>query len=138
MSHYWGLFGAGVYLNEVLGVWYNGSNWNIFIEDPTKEFPEGVSFDIIVASRETTAGINETTLAPTISLFPNPANTQVSFISSEIIENVTILNTLGQNVLSVNENATNVQMDISWLGTGAYLAKVKAGNETQVLRLIKK
>jgi len=45
---------------------------------------------------------------------------------------------MGQKVLSLNDNSTNVQMDVSSLAIGAYLAKIKTGNGQQTLQLIKK
>lgn len=138
MSHYWGVGGplTQVYLNKTLSVWYDGSNWAIYTEDKSN-FPENVAFDIIIAPQDTTAGVNDQQLATTISMFPNPAKDIVNFTALESIENITVFNMLGQQVLSLNESANKVQLDISSFATGAYLAKVKTNEASQILRLIK-
>ncbi len=138
MSHYWGVNGPSgeVYLNAVLGVWYNGSNWAIYTEDTSIAFPENVAFDIIVAEREI-LGVDENQANVSISMFPNPADEIVNFKASQSIENVTIYNMLGQEILRLDDNANNVQMDVSSLSSGTYLTKVKTDSGAQTLQLIK-
>lgn len=138
MSHYWGMNGvpSQVYLDQVLGVWYDGNNWCIYIEDTNVDFPENVVFDIITAP-EDILSVEENQVVTNVSMFPNPANERVNFIATDIIENIKIFNLLGQEILSLNTSDNSVQMDISSLSEGVYLARVKTAKGSQTLKLIK-
>lgn len=48
-SHVWNPPGSGgVYNDNVMGFWYNGSNWTLFNEDTTVPFVDGSSFNIYI------------------------------------------------------------------------------------------
>ncbi len=138
-SHYYGVDGAPtqVDLDAVTSAYYDGSFWTIYCEDTTTPIQQNTAFDIIVVPQDTTVGITDNQLATEISMYPNPANTYVKFSTSKVIENITVFNMLGQEVLSVDGNDNLLEMDVKSLATGSYIAKVKAGNEIQALQFIK-
>ena len=41
---------AGVYITKAIGVWWNGSNWTIFIQDQTS-MPAGAEFNVLVVKQ---------------------------------------------------------------------------------------
>jgi len=63
--------------------------------------------------------------------YPNPAN-------DILIETVEIYNLLGQQVLGQDINATNSQLNISALATGAYLMKVSVNGKIGTYKIIKR
>ncbi len=138
MSHYWGIGGppTEVYLNSVLGVWYTGTRWAIYLEDTAEAFPENVAFDIIIAPQDVLA-VDDFQTNVNISMYPNPAKNSVTFNSTENIEKISIYSILGNEVLSVNVENQTKDLDISHLSSGTYLAKVKTANNAQTLKLIK-
>jgi hypothetical protein len=138
MSHYWGVGGASteVYLDQVLGVWYNGTNWAIYIEDTGVDFPENVAFDIIVAPQDI-LNTSEFSNGASINMFPNPANNNLTISATQPIEKINIFNILGQEVLSLIGNNIFENINISNLQTGTYFVKVEIDNITQTLKLIK-
>jgi hypothetical protein len=137
-AHYYDRNGSTAnQVKSVTSVFYDGNFWQIYCEDTSYNMPEDVAFDIIVVPQDTTAGVEDNQLAANISMFPNPAKKIVNFKASKSIENVTIYNMLGQKIMDMDNNATAAKMDISPLAQGTYLAKVKAGQGTQTLKLIK-
>lgn len=137
-THYWGVNGptSQVSLDAVTSIYYDGSFWNIYCEDFTTSMPENIAFDIIVASQDILA-IEDNQVAVNITMYPNPAKSFVRFNTSEIIDNITIFNMLGQKVLSLDGNSNQLELDVNSLSTGTYIAKVQAGNEAQALQFIK-
>lgn len=140
MSHYWGLDGAPsqVYLDAVLGVWYNGSNWVIYIEDTSIAFPEDVYFDIIIADEEVLS-VEENQLAATLKMYPNPAKDVVTITANTTITSIDVYNLLGQNIATFNDiGANTMQVDVSSYAAGNYFVKVTADQSIETLKLVKK
>src|SRR5690554_161392 len=71
-------------------------------------------------------------------IHPNPATNQVSINAPSVIKEVKVMNMLGQEVMVINPDASDVQIDISTLTSGNYLLNISDENTTQVKRLIKK
>ena len=70
-----------------------------------------------------------------LTLFPNPATTQLTIQSTnQPITSITITNLLGQTVYNQKHNADKVRVDVSALPTGMYLVKV---NGIEVRRFVK-
>jgi hypothetical protein len=71
-------------------------------------------------------------------VFPNPTSGTVNFESSSEIQNIEVLNMLGQTVASYKPQTSTSQIDTtSWL-SGAYLVKVSSLEGTEIVKLIKK
>jgi PKD repeat protein len=69
-------------------------------------------------------GVNELSAA-TISVFPNPVKDVLNIQGSANIEEVTIMNMVGQVVLSQKTDMTNVTINASDLKSGVYNLRVK-------------
>lgn len=66
--------------------------------------------------------VEETVIAKTsVTLSPNPAVDQLKLNSSETIEQVQIVNTMGQVVMTEITNNSEVILDVSTLSTGVYI-----------------
>ena len=59
-----------------------------------------------------------------IDIFPNPANDILNIISSEIISEIEIVNTLGQVVYRREVNSNNAVCDVKGLASGVYVVKI--------------
>ena len=71
------------------------------------------------------------------SYYPNPVQNVLNLSYTKNITSVSIFNLLGQQVLDVQMNASEGQVDMSRLASGAYLVKVSADNEVQTIKVIK-
>ncbi len=72
------------------------------------------------------------------SFYPNPTDEVLNLSSIESIEDVTIYNLLGQQVIVQDVNATSLQLDTSSLATGAYLMKVTVNGQVGTYKVIKR
>ncbi|TYC17949.1 T9SS type A sorting domain-containing protein [Bizionia gelidisalsuginis] len=71
------------------------------------------------------------------SYYPNPVENTLSLKGIKNIQNIAVLNMLGQEVLRVAPNAINSEVDMSNLQSGAYFVKVTIENATKTIKIIK-
>ena len=69
--------------------------------------------------------------------YPNPVKDVLKLSYNQNISNVAVYNLLGQQVLTMNVNATKGQIDMSNLATGTYLVKVNTENAVKTIKVIK-
>ena len=69
--------------------------------------------------------------------YPNPVKNTLTLNAQNTIENVTMYNMLGQEVLSANPNSVDSDIDMSNLANGSYFVKVTIANITETIRVIK-
>jgi hypothetical protein len=81
-------------------------------------------------------GINENVF--NFSIHPNPANNEVTISASSIINNIDVINFLGQTVVSQKANDSQTTLDISTLTGGVYFVRVISDNGTNVQKFVKK
>ncbi|MGJ8684146.1 MAG: fibronectin type III domain-containing protein [Nonlabens sp.] len=85
---------------------------------------------------DTTASINSIESLG-FSFYPNPVKDVLNINGVQNIETATVLNMLGQQVLTVNPTVANAQIDMSTLRTGVYLVQVTTDGRTSTIRVIK-
>ena len=72
-----------------------------------------------------------------MQLYPNPIQDFLNVRSSEIIRNITIYNTLGQEVKKLIPNQENFQIDFSTIEKGIYFLKMESNDTTTVCKIVK-
>lgn len=72
-----------------------------------------------------------------LKVYPNPVNDVLNISFDNEITAVSIINLLGQEVLTKAINATEGKIDVSDLTPGTYLVKVTSNNEGKILKIIK-
>jgi hypothetical protein len=112
--------------------------------DGTVSDPEDYDFHIGSFRIETTAGTNDTALAASLSLYPNPVTgdeLNITFSqSSQDAVNVTIVNMTGQVLRAqrFDQVAGIVQLnDMARLASGVYFVNVTQGAQVATLKFIK-
>jgi hypothetical protein len=112
--------------------------------DGTVDNPEDYDFHIGSFRIETTAGTNDTALAASLSLYPNPVTgdeLNITFSqSSQDAVNVTIVNMTGQVLRAqrFDQLAGTVQLnDMARLASGVYFVNVTQGAQVATLKFIK-
>lgn len=85
----------------------------------------------------TTLGIDDVENNASFTYFPNPVKNTLTLNSQNTIENVTMYNMLGQEVLRAAPNAVNSELDMSNLQDGTYFVKVTIANITKTVRVVK-
>jgi hypothetical protein len=69
--------------------------------------------------------------------FPNPVNDQLTINAQTSVNDIAVLNMLGQVVLRQSPNSLNCVVDMATLRTGVYFVQVSIGNKTQTVRVLK-
>ena len=69
--------------------------------------------------------------------FPNPVSNVLNLSSSQTINNVAIINTLGQVVLNQIYNSKSIQIDMSRFTSGIYMLKLSADSKSKTIKIIK-
>ena len=70
--------------------------------------------------------------------YPNPVNDKLSLQAKENIDNVEIMNVLGQTVYEVSPKNTSTTIDMSSIKEGAYFVRIQVGNATKTIKVLKK
>ncbi len=85
----------------------------------------------------TALGINDVDVNAFV-FAPNPADGNVSIVSTTEITTLQIVNMLGQNVLSMTPNSKEFTIDVSGLSSGAYFINAITNGVTTTKKLIRK
>ena len=72
-----------------------------------------------------------------IRMYPNPTSTVFTIEANEVIENISLFNVLGQEVLTKTSNSNSVTLDVANLQTGVYVVKSTIGGVISTSRLVK-
>lgn len=70
--------------------------------------------------------------------YPNPVNNELNLRAQNTIENVSVYNMLGQEVLRVAPNTNSSTINMSALQTGAYFIRVTINGVTETKQIIKR
>ena len=82
-------------------------------------------------------GINIIGDPNSISVYPNPANSEITInAAGQKIEKAIIYNTAGQSVLATGSPAQNT-MDVSGLADGIYFVEIKVKETTTRVKFVK-
>ena len=85
---------------------------------------------------KTLVSVNENNVQ-TVSLYPNPANEQVSFVLDNDAQ-VSVFDMTGRKVSEMNASAGNAQLNVSELESGVYFVNFRYANgSTAVSKFVK-
>jgi Secretion system C-terminal sorting domain len=98
--------------------------------------PDG-NFTVKIWSSEALSN-NEFDTENAFRYYPNPVNNELNLRAQNTIENVSVYNMLGQEVLRVVPNTNSSTINISALQTGAYFIRVTINGVTETKQIIKR
>ena len=78
----------------------------------------------------------ETIESDTLKVFPNPATDQLTMVSNEIIDEITLLDMVGKTVMREYPNDYRATLRIDHLPKNIYLLKCKINNTYQTEKII--
>lgn len=136
--------------DEGVTVLSNGFSWNSLITDAAVN--EGETYYVQVAgygtgdqgtfcldiSTNQTLSINNIEDNNAFEYYPNPVNNKLNLRAQNNIQNVSVYNMLGQEVIRTSPNLASSDVDMSALQAGAYFVQVTIENKTETIRIIKK
>lgn len=80
---------------------------------------------------------NVSFISANVKMYPNPASSNLTIEANDVIENVTVYNLLGQEVISNSSNNQMVTLDVSNLQVGVYVVKTSMNGVVATSRFIK-
>jgi len=101
------------------------------------EFGGDAVINFQVSAFSATLDIEDADNQAAFTYYPNPVKNVLTLNAQNTIENVTIYNMLGQEVLRANPNSVDSDIDMSSLANGSYFVKVTIANVTKTIRVIK-
>lgn len=99
----------------------------------SSEFGEIHDYNVTVTPQLATNIFNNATFAS----FPNPVKDVLNLSYDKNITNISVINLLGQEVLSAKINSNDAKIDMSSLKSGLYMVKVFAENQEKTIKVIK-
>ena len=135
-----GTFHSGVnFLDMTVGAYYFEAyeRWLIYSEDESEMFPttQG-AFNILIL--ESSMNTQENQFENSLTAYPNPVVDKVNFNSESIIQKISIYDLSGKMISEMISNSHKVEMNLSQLNPGIYIAKLQTPNGIQTIKLIKK
>lgn len=97
--------------------------------------PVNTENDSVVIDPGAPAGIHEPAQTATFSIYPNPANENISVVTSPDVDVIEICDVTGRVVQSVRPTGSNTLISTSSLAEGMYLVRVKNGNSIVTQKL---
>jgi len=73
-----------------------------------------------------------------LSYFPNPVKNTLTLKAQQNIQNVSVFNMLGQEVMRTELNVQRGELDMSSLQSGPYFVKVSVNDTVETIKIIKK
>ena len=113
---------------DVADIVDNHSFYIAFIYTSTPEAAASWEIDYVKVTGQDMTAVNENEIT-TVSLYPNPANEQVSFVLDNDAQ-VSIFDVTGRMVSEMNAAAGNVQLNVSELESGVYFVNFRYANGT--------
>lgn len=99
----------------------------IFVGNPTGT--SIVYIDNVYFSKNASTSVNSIETAK-VSVYPNPANSVFTVSSANAIDNITVVNALGQSVYTAAPGTNGVSVDASTFAKGIYTVLVSSNGQT--------
>lgn len=110
--------------------------WNDGIAPAPPEGEGRVEGDFTI-SVDVTLSTNSFENENAFTYFPNPVKNELTLNAQKDIQNVSVYNMLGQEVLRTAPNTTDSTINMETLSQGAYFVQVTIGNAIKTVRVIK-
>lgn len=125
----------------------NGNYSLVSISDPTLanqtlyirvfEFGGNAELNFQISAYNATLSVGTFDSESAFTYFPNPVSGALTLKAQQNIQNVSVLNMLGQEILRITPNSLESNVDMSALNTGSYFVQVTINDVTQTVRIIK-
>jgi hypothetical protein len=70
-------------------------------------------------------------------IYPNPVKDIINILYVDIIDSITLFDISGKQVINKQGKQKEIQMDLSNLSSGVYMARIISGNTTKILKVVK-
>ncbi len=94
-----------------------------------------VYVDNVYFSRDTPLAVSENVISK-VKMYPNPASSMLNIVAPENIQEVTILNTIGQQVRRIQPGSREVNLNVDSLSKGIYIVNTTINGKTRTEKLV--
>ena len=126
--------------------WYSDEGLTTEIEDETVAV-NGTTYYVTQTIGDCTSEALAITVEVTLSVsgldntsfkvYPNPVKDFLNISYDKVIDNVEVINIIGQTVISKNVNVNHTQIDLSELPSGNYFVKINANGAAKTVKIVK-
>jgi len=93
-------------------------------------------YDSAYIRNGSSTGVSEINDFSKFAIYPNPASDHIYINSPDEVDNISIFNSFGQLIYSLNHTDQHIQLDISGYNTGIYFIRIQSGRKTTSGKLI--
>jgi hypothetical protein len=130
------------YINRELGVWYDGSAWTIYNDDPSDTLFNGATFNVLVI-RDNPVGITSNSPSDSkLTVSPNPAKDKIGVTMSSMdfktLKELRLSSIDGEILLQKTYHGVTtepIQLDISAFAQGFYILTAITGEGTHTTKV---
>ncbi len=116
--------GSGAMLQDFTGLFGPPINWTLLTN--LAGYPQNSCMFKLIG--DISAGINDVDNNAGIEVYPNPTTDYININSTEIINRVSLINNVGQIVLTQEVNETTIKLSADQLAEGTYFLRVETDN----------
>ncbi|HLU50813.1 MAG TPA: T9SS type A sorting domain-containing protein [Flavobacteriaceae bacterium] len=119
------------------GIQFDGAMWAELVDTGTsgiEYFPQGLPFEIYGSE---VIGISDNVFTG-FNFYPNPSTDIINVTSKATINNLSVYNMLGQQLINVSVDGLNHQLNISDLSAGMYIMKAVVDGVEKSFNIVKK
>ncbi|CCG53071.1 Protein of unknown function precursor; putative adhesin [Flavobacterium indicum GPTSA100-9 = DSM 17447] len=73
-----------------------------------------------------------------LSFYPNPTSDILYLKNNQVIEDIEVINMIGQQVIQLKNTTNELQLDVTSLPSATYFIKIKTGGLSKLIKIIKK
>jgi hypothetical protein len=119
---------------------YPGDNFSIEAMDFYSHTTSNFYYidDLTMVEGDITMATNDINNASSISVYPTVATEAFNVTSKNIITEVSIFNTAGQQVMRISPKSSTANINVNTLQPGVYIVKTMAGKEVKTTKVIVK
>jgi len=114
-----------------------------YLANPANTHPRDISGNLANCLNENavvaacaTLSVNDVDME-TLSCYPNPVKDVLNISYDKEIENVSVVNLLGQTVLTKVINTPNAQIDMDSIPAGNYFVKITSAGAVKMINVVK-
>ena len=111
--------------------------WNLKICDDSNDDTGFINFFELDFCGQEILSINEPSIKIELSAFPNPTTDFANVTSSEVIDQITVYNLLGQEIMELKGSSNQLKIDLSGQPSGVYIAMIESGSMSNSVKIIK-
>ncbi len=120
-------------LNHPTGICIDKAG-SLYVSDYKNQRVRRITFDTLCDGSPSHVSVSSVSASSLVSIFPNPATTEITITAPDRLNTLIITNLVGQTIFNQKTNTQQVEVDVSGFPAGVYFVKI---NGSEVRRFVK-